>query len=212
LRLRNTNIQIVEYLPEALEELDCFNSKISQIYTLSPNLKNCFLAKNYLTILPSLSIWPQGLRVLDLAFNFLKEFPKWLPDSLEHLNLGNNLIEQVPKRLPINLKILSLRKNRINTVHTELLIRQKIIVFSLADNWLTEVPECIRTAREDNIEHYDLSANFLEDEYDDYAVKIQRAFRYYRMAARLRGWKRTRYLREELLAAAMHPDRYGNFF
>ena len=211
IQMRQTNIEIIENLPESVIELDCFNSKINQIYLLPRNIVRCFLAKNYITSPISPIIWHQGLKTLDLAFNFLTEFPKGLPDTIEHLNLGNNYIEEVPKRLPLNIKILILRKNRIHTVNTELRTRQHILLFSLANNYLTNIPQCILESNIEEIQQYDLTENFIEPIYHDAANIIQILYRNYKMSMPLRTWRRLSILREELIAAAMHPDRYGNF-
>ena len=211
IRMRHTNIQMVEYLPNSVRELDCFDSQINEIYLLPNDLLRCFLAKNYIASPISPNIWPYRLKTLDLAFNFLTEFPEGLPDTLEHLNLANNYITEVPKRLPLNIKTLILRKNRIHTVNTELLIRQSLLIFSLSNNYLTEVPKCILSASPEEIQQYDVNDNFIGEMYEEYADIIQTAYRLFKMRSPLRTWRRLSVLREELIAAAMHPDRYGNF-
>ena len=207
IRMRNTDIQIVEHLPQDLRDLDCYNAKIFEIYALPLSLVNCHLAKNYLSCV--VPMWPMGLKVLDLAFNFLTEFPQGLPDTLEHLNLSNNLIKEVPKRIPLRLNTLILRGNKIRKVRLELVARQKLLIFSLADNCLTELPKCLYEGEQ--ISQYDVSRNFLEPEYDIYARKIQEWFVLVRGRNILRSWRRICILREELLQVAMRPDRYGNF-
>jgi Leucine-rich repeat (LRR) protein len=211
LRLRNTSVQIIEYLPAELEELDCYSSKVNNIYTLPQNLLRCFLAKNNLTILPEPKFWPQRLKVLDLAFNYLTEFPEGLPDSIEHLNLANNYIKVVPQRIPASCKTLILRKNSIREVKLELLPGQRLLVLSLANNLLTTLPEVIERSTYEEIQQYDVSQNFLELEHCVCAQKIQKWFKACIIRCILRTRKRTVTLREELLEVAMHPDRYGNF-
>jgi len=211
IRMRHTNIQMIEHLPNSVRELDCFDSQINEIYLLPRDLARCFLAKNYISSPICPNIWPYRLKTLDLAFNFLTEFPEGLPDTLEHLNLANNFITEVPKRLPLNIKTLILRKNRIRTVHTELLIRQNLLVFSLDNNCLTDVPKCILDATVEEIQQYDVNNNYIGQVYDESADIIQTGYRLYKMRSPLRTWRRLSVVREELIAAAMHPDRYGNF-
>ena len=56
-----------------------------------------------------------------------------------------------------------------------------------------------------------LTDNFIGEMYEEYADIIQTAYRLFKMRSPLRTWRRLSVLREELIAAAMHPDRYGNY-
>ena len=48
-------------------------------------------------------------------------------------------------------------------------------------------------------------------QYDSYVKKIQFVYTKYKLKKAIRTWARLVKIQEELLAAAMHPDRLGKF-
>lgn len=217
-------------LPPTLEKLSARHTNIQQIQTLPPNLKQLVVNFTLLTKLPrrihleileahtnhlsSMSLptdWGLRLRILNLSNNRLKEFPRSLPESLEQLHLQYNLIELVPT-LPSALQVLLIGHNKVkNIVLTKrktplayLQVTNNQLTFSLVElqlmnddfTWVKTVGEA------DNW----CGLNFITA-----SELIKRAWRRYRLRKTLRTWLKTARVKEELIATAMHPSRYGHF-
>jgi hypothetical protein len=73
------------------------------------------------------------------------------------------------------------------------------------------MPKCILGVSPEEIQQYDITDNFIGEVYQESADIIQTAFHLFKMRSPLRTWRRLSVVREELISAAMHPDRYGNF-
>jgi Leucine-rich repeat (LRR) protein len=217
-------------LPPTLEKLSARHTNIQQIQTLPPNLKQLVVNFTLLTKLPrrihleileahtnhlsSMSLpsdWGLRLRILNLSNNRLKEFPRSLPESLEQLHLQYNLIELVPT-LPSALQVLLIGHNKVkNIVVTKR--KTPLAYLQLTNNQLTF----------SLVEHQLMSNDFTwvktVDEADNWcglnfitaSELIKRAWRRYRLTKTLRTWLKTARVKEELIATAMHPSRYGHF-
>jgi len=231
LRLDNNCIRAPpEALPPTLEKLSVRHTNILQIQTLPPNLKELIVNYTLLTKLPrkihlevleahtnhlsSISLpfdWGLRLRILNLSNNRLKEFPRNLPDCLEQLHLQYNQIESVPD-LPMNLQILSIGHNKIKSIS----IKKRHIPLTyvqLTDNELTfSVIEFQMIHRECIwARSVDESHNWIGFKFSLASDIIKRAWGQYRIKKTLRTWLKTARVKEELMATAMHPSRYGNF-
>jgi hypothetical protein len=231
LRLDNNCIRsLPEGLPPILEKLSARHTNIQQIHTLPATLKELLINLTLLNKLPRrihLEIleahtnhlttsglphdWGLRLRILNLANNRLKEFPRRLPDCLEQLHLQYNLIELVPA-LPTNLQVLSIGHNKVNN-----------IVFTKRSTPLTYVQltdnQLAFSVVEFQMIHDDCTWAKTVDEPDNWvglkfeiaSDLIKRVWRRYRLKKTLRTWLKTARVKEELIATAMHPSRYGNF-
>ena len=217
-------------LPPTLEKLSARHTNIQQIQTLPPNLKQLVVNFTLLTKLPrrihleileahtnhlsSMSLptdWGLRLRILNLSNNRLKEFPRSLPESLEQLHLQYNLIELVPT-LPSPLQVLLIGHNKVKNIA---LTKRKtpLAYLQVTNNQLTF----------SLVEHQLMSNDFTwvktVDEADNWcglnfitaSELIKRAWRRYRLRKTLRTWLKTAHVKEELIATAMHPSRYGHF-
>jgi len=217
-------------LPPTLEKLSARHTNIQQIQTLPPNLKQLVVNFTLLTKLPrrihleileahtnhlsSMSLptdWGLRLRILNLSNNRLKEFPRNLPESLEQLHLQYNLIELVPT-LPSALQVLLIGHNKVKNI---VLTKRKtpLAYLQVTNNQLTF----------SLVEHQLMSNDFTwvktVDEADNWcglnfitaSELIKRAWRRYRLKKTLRTWLKTARVKEELIATAMHPSRYGHF-
>jgi Leucine-rich repeat (LRR) protein len=107
----------VEYFnetPPNLTYLSAVRGNLKILPWLSPDLQVLILASNHLSLPALPRLWPNSLRVLDIANNGLSEIPVGLPSTLETLILDHNQISIVPKgRVPASIVCLNLRKNRI---------------------------------------------------------------------------------------------------
>jgi len=231
LRLDNNCIRsLPEGLPPTLEKLSARHTNILQIHTLPATLKELIINLTLLNKLPRrihLEVleahtnhlttsglphdWGLRLRILNLANNRLKEFPRRLPDCLEQLHLQYNLIELVPA-LPTNLQVLSIGHNKVNNiVFTRR--RTPLTYVQLTDNQLAFSVVEFQMIHRDCIwaTTVDESDNWVGLKFEIASDLIKRVWRRYRLKKTLRTWLKTARVKEELIATAMHPSRYGNF-
>lgn len=213
-------------LPDSIEDLDISHTDIVHVQALPAQLKRFRAKFTRMRTLP-LALpegveqfeasesyilngglprkWGSALRSLDLHGNCLREFPKRLPGTLRELNVSNNDIVKFCERreLPAGLEILHAGRNRILAVPGWFVRDFSRTLFTIQQNRLTEFPvgrNCISAIDQWVGPHFQLAAALIQ------AVWRRRAAR-----RRLRAWLQTARLREELLAAAMHPDRAGRF-
>jgi len=230
LRLDNNCIRsLPEGLPPTLEKLSARHTNILQIQTLPATLKELLINLTLLNKLPRrihLEVleahtnhlvssglpydWGLRLRILNLANNRLKEFPRNLPNCLEQLHLQYNQIEVVPS-LPNNLHVLSIGHNKIKSI--SLKKRQTPLTYiQLTDNELTfSLQEFQMIHRETWARSIDESDNWCGLKFTLASDSIKRVWRRYCLKKTLRTWLKTARVRQELVATAMHPSRYGQF-
>ena len=217
-------------LPPTLEKLSARHTNIQQIQTLPPNLKQLVVNFTLLTKLPrrihleileahtnhlsSMSLptdWGLRLRILNLSNNRLKEFPRSLPESLEQLHLQYNLIELVPT-LPSALQVLLIGHNKVkNIVVTKR--KTPLAYLQVTNNQLTFSFVELQLMSNDFtwVKTVDEADNWCGLNFITASELIKRAWRRYRLKKTLRTWLKTARVKEELIATAMHPSRYGHF-
>ena len=217
-------------LPPTLEKLSARHTNIQQIQTLPPNLKQLVVNFTLLTKLPrrihleileahtnhlsSMSLptdWGLRLRILNLSNNRLKEFPRNLPESLEQLHLQYNLIELVPT-LPSALQVLLIGHNKVKNI---VLTKRKtpLAYLQVTNNQLTFSLVELQLMNDDFtwVKTVDEADNWCGLNFITASELIKRAWRRYRLRKTLRTWLKTARVKEELIATAMHPSRYGHF-
>lgn len=217
-------------LPPTLEKLSARHTNIQQIQTLPPNLKQLLVNFTLLTKLPrrihleileahtnhlsSMSLptdWGLRLRILNLSNNRLKEFPRSLPESLEQLHLQYNLIELVPT-LPSALQVLLIGHNKVKNI---VLTKRKtpLAYLQVTNNQLTFSLVELQLMNDDFtwVKTVDEADNWCGLNFITASELIKRAWRRYRLRKTLRTWLKTARVKEELIATAMHPSRYGHF-
>ena len=217
-------------LPPTLEKLSARHTNIQQIQTLPPNLKQLVVNFTLLTKLPrrihleileahtnhlsSMSLptdWGLRLRILNLSNNRLKEFPRNLPESLEQLHLQYNLIELVPT-LPSALQVLLIGHNKVKNI---VLTKRKtpLAYLQVTNNQLTFSLVELQLMNDDFtwVKTVDEADNWCGLNFITASELIKRAWRRYRLKKTLRTWLKTARVKEELIATAMHPSRYGHF-
>ena len=217
-------------LPPTLEKLSARHTNIQQIQTLPPNLKQLVVNFTLLTKLPrrihleileahtnhlsSMSLptdWGLRLRILNLSNNRLKEFPRSLPESLEQLHLQYNLIELVPT-LPSALQVLLIGHNKVKNI---VLTKRKtpLAYLQVTNNQLTFSLVELQLMNDDFtwVKTVDEADNWCGLNFITASELIKRAWRRYRLRKTLRTWLKTARVKEELIATAMHPSRYGHF-
>ena len=110
----------IEYIPDGITDLYCYNNKLTQLLTmgdsygipkLPDSLKSLHCGGNELYSLPKL---PDSLIELSCLYNQLTELPK-LPNGLISLYCNNNNITSLPK-LPESLKRLNCYDNQLTSL------------------------------------------------------------------------------------------------
>lgn len=221
---------IPEGLPITLEKLSVRHTNILQIHTLPPTLKELIINFTLLNKLPrrihlevleahtnhihSIGLpfdWGMRLRSLNLSNNRLTQFPSNLPDSLEQLHLQYNQIEVVPN-LPSNLQVLTIGYNKVKTIVFKKR-KTPLTYVQLTNNQLTFSVIEVQISHPEHIwaRSIDESHNWSNITYDLTSNLIKRVWRRYRLKKTLRTWLKTARVKEELIARAMHPSRYGQF-
>jgi Leucine-rich repeat (LRR) protein len=211
LQISGFHFHVLNHLPRSLKRLEAENGCLKMIQSrLPPTLERLNLGRNYLKSAALPLFWGHALRELRLGNNCLTEFPKRLPGTLEFLHLQGNLITHIPGSLPPKLRVLMLSFNRIRSVHLE--FRSSPLEFvDLRDNCLTQA-DIWTCARETGwAKNLDMDDNWNFIHHIQAAFRIQKAWRGSRMRHRLRAWKRTKFLKPQLLERAMAPERAGRF-
>ena len=106
------NIEGIQYFT-SLIYLDCSNTIIQSSPSLPASLKYVNFSQTYPEgfVVPTLDIFPNGLRYLDISINSLSTLPPSLPDSLRVLNCFANRLSYLPP-LPSKLDTLICSFNR----------------------------------------------------------------------------------------------------
>jgi hypothetical protein len=215
----------------SLERLNIGRTNLETISLLPRFLTHLLASKCYrLRMLPNR--FPTGLRVAilnDCALRYAGLPGTW--GSLEELNLSHNSLERFPRNLPPTLKILNLTHNRIRELPDDFNQRfPHLEICMLALNKLRSVPvqnrfrklvfidvrenELIASLEDQNraIERtwaFTISEeqNWMQQEHIVSASLIQKNWRLATMKRRLRTWKRTRDIKDELMCVSMMPER-----
>lgn len=202
LNLSKNNIKTLDKLPPSLQSLSANFNKIQMIQSRLPNsLIELDLLGNSLRMGSLPMHWSNNLRVLNLGYNHLKEFPKRLPDSLEDIRLMNNEIKVIPSKLPANLKRLVLSGNRIQQLPVSTNIRLEILILShnqLTDNFETRPINWVT--------HLFEEYNWNQFKHHSAQVILKGCWKRYLLKIRLRQFVRSRRIYNELLMVTLHPD------
>jgi Leucine-rich repeat (LRR) protein len=204
-----TRLRKIPALPPGLIYLSVNRSEIHSLPRSLPNgLLVLHASMNFLNYRGLPSNWGNSLRYVNLSNNHLKEFPDF-PSTVEHIILNSNMISEIPCELPFNLKTLCVAKNKLKKIH--IMNRRHPIRYVLLDN--NQLLESYSDLQEDSGIHWAEHIQELDNwvEYDLFVERIRVAWRKFIFRKRLRIWKKTATIRSELLAAAMHPQRAGQF-
>jgi Leucine-rich repeat (LRR) protein len=201
LNVSHNRLVTVTGLPQTLKTFRAESNEITMVQSkLPPFLTSIHLAYNALKFAGLPLNWPATLRELHLDNNCIEKFPRKLPDSLEVLTLNQNNLIELPAHLPSNLQLLSVCSNKLRVVPG---FSRKLKVCLLDDNCLVEIPE----AQPGQL----LSAenNWTSPEHKEAQQRIRSCWKRFVLQLRLRHFKRTHVLREELYIISMHPDRWN---
>ena len=232
LNIGDNPIESLEFLNQIqnLQQLDVSRTRLEWLSPLAKTLIHLQATKCYILRMlpnrlpPSIRIvhlsdcdlryaglpgyWGDQLEELNLAFNKIEKFPRNLPSSLKTLNLTGNRIQQIPndmnERLP-NLEVLFLGSNRIREVPMKYR-RKKILLAHFSDNELTKSLHELNTELL-WAEEIDDRRNWNTAAHEQLASRIQKNWRVSRIHRRIRIWRRTRVLKEELFCVSMMPER-----
>jgi Leucine-rich repeat (LRR) protein len=193
-------ITIVTNLPPTVKTLIADTNHISMMQSkLPPALEAIHLGYNCLRYAGLSLSWPSTLRELHLNHNEIDRFPRKLPPSLEVLNLSYNKLTELPERLPTSLRVAVFSFNRIHKLPP---YTKRIPVFLIDNNCLTETPSGeIATV-------FSAEDNWDTPDHKEAQTIIRNCWKRYVLTLRLRHFKRTVVLREELFTVSMMPERW----
>jgi Leucine-rich repeat (LRR) protein len=210
LTLEKTELDTISLLPRSLEILKARHNYLTMLPNRFPmNIRIIHLDQNCLRYAGLPSYWGTALKELHLSHNKIDRFPRNLPLTLEVLNLSQNRISELPASLQglPNLQVLSLANNKLRTVRIE--IRRHPIAFvNVSNNELTVL------LQDENREIQSRWAkcivedkNWTRTQHQKAASRIQKNWRVSRIQVRIRTWKRTKVVKEELFCVSMMPER-----
>jgi Leucine-rich repeat (LRR) protein len=210
LNLRKTRLDTIPLLPRFLQLLHAEYNYLTMLPNRFPtNLRVVHLEHNCLRYASLPGYWGTALEELHLANNKIERFPRNLPPTLQILNLSQNRIAELPSSLNgfPNLKCFSIANNRIRTVSIELR-RHPIHLVNLANNELTVSIEPLNRELQSKWASMILEEkNWTSSHHEKSAKRIQKNWRIAALKQRLRTWKRTRVVKEELMCVSMMPER-----
>ena len=203
-----TDVESLPLLPAGLKRFSAVACRLRTLpASFPPALESLSLYDNFLTskALAAGAPFPAALRSIDIGKNRLTEWPRGLPAGLHTLHLQRNRIRAIggPGAVPTSLELVALTHNSLFEIPSWLADRRTTF-WLLSDNALLEPPPQLPTILDAQRQWYDMQHLLA-------VSRIQRAWRCGRARRRLAALRRCRYLRPELLALAMHPDRVGSF-
>jgi Leucine-rich repeat (LRR) protein len=212
LDIGRTNIDTISLLPQFLVQLlasKCYRLRILP-NRFPPTLRVATLNDCSLRYASLPGYWGTALEELNLAFNEIDRFPRNLPPTLKTLNLTHNRIREVPedfnRKFP-HLEVCMLAFNKIRRVPVQTRIRKLAFVDVRHNELIVSLEEQNRTLERTWAETISEEQNWMEQKHSVSASLIQKNWRLARMKRRLRTWKRTRVVREELMCVSMVPER-----
>lgn len=212
LNVGRTNLEAISLLPRFLTHLlasKCFRLRMLP-NRFPPGLRVAVLNDCSLRYASLPGFWGTQLEELNLAYNEIERFPRNLPPSLKTLNLTHNRIRELPEsfnsQFP-NLEVCLLAFNKLKTIPVEYR-RKKIAFVDLRSNELVESVEEKNHAIERRwAETISEEQNWTGPVHTLSARLIQKNWRIATIKRRIRTWKRTQEIKEELLCVSMMPER-----
>jgi Leucine-rich repeat (LRR) protein len=223
LNFEKNPLKSVEFLRESsVEMLDITGCKCKTLSGLPASLKILIADGNSMTMVqskvpPLLEIiqlshnslyyaglplnWSTSLRELHLDYNHIEKFPRKLPDSLEILTLNHNELTSLPIELPASLVVFCVNSNRIRFL-PEYKTHKRFSIFLIEDNCLVSLPEEFKSTI------FSTKYNWNQSKHHDSQKKIRKCWKQYVLSLRLRHFKRTNTVREELFVVSMMPERW----
>jgi hypothetical protein len=189
-------------LPQSLKKLKAdYNSMMMIQSKLPPSIESIQLTHNALRFAGLPLNWSVCLRELHLDHNDIEKFPRKLPDSLEILTLNHNQLTSLPNELPSSLVVFCVNSNRIRYL-PEYKTHKRFTLFLIEDNCLVSIPEDFKSTNLSTNHNWNLPLHH------DAQRKIRKCWKQYVLPLRLRHFKRTNTLREELFIVSMMPERW----
>lgn len=212
LNVGRTNLETIGLLPRFLTHL-----LASKCYRLRM-LPNRFPSTLRVAILNDCSLryaglpgnWGLTLEELNLSHNTLERFPRNLPPTLKILNLTHNRIRELPEdfnqQFP-HLEICMLAFNKLRSVPVKNRIRKLLFVDVRKNELISSLEDKNRAIERTWAVTISEEQNWMEQIHSLGASVIQKNWRLATMKRRLRTWKRTRGIKEELMCVSMMPER-----
>ena len=196
-----------DLLPKNIETLYSSSCGLRCLPTLSDfhKLKRLDLGYNNLTKITDL---PPNLEELYLNHNQLTKFPVLTP-KVHHVDVSKNKLRAFPPLIQASLTVINASFNQITEVNTTLARNSVICSINLSYNWITKEPIIYQSEPRRFV--LNINQNFVGDEFEWNQVLVARRFQTIMLLKFCRIIARTQRFKEELFAAAMHPDRLGNF-
>jgi hypothetical protein len=218
-------------LPSSLEFLSIENNRILEIFAdqIPKQIEIFFCSACGIKILPPLNQF-ERLTKLDLGYNNLTEipemppnllelylnnnqlinFPSSLPPKLHHIDLARNKLRNLKTIIQSSLTVINLSYNQIDDVSIALNMNSQLCSINLSHNWLTKEPIILqRDIRRRFV--INVNRNWLDQAVAWNQLLVARRFQTIMWIKFCRIIARTQRIKEELLATAMHPSRWGNF-
>jgi hypothetical protein len=211
LNVGKTNLETISLLPRSLKQLlasKCF--RLRMLPNRFPSTLRIAVLNDCSLRYASLPGYWGSVEELNLANNEIERFPRNLPPCLKMLNLSGNKLRDLPEefnqKFP-SLEVCLLASNKLRRVPVQRRVR-KLVFVDLCNNLL------IQSVEDQNrlIEHTWASTiseheNWTDPIHTRMALRIQTNWRLSRTKRRLRTWKRTRGIRDELMCVSMMPER-----
>lgn len=201
LDIHRNYLKVLEHLPLTLERLDASINEVRMVQSRLPSsIQYVSLNNNFLAYAGLPLKWGNSLHTLLLDKNRIERFPKNLPDSLHTLVLSRNKISELPKKLPASLKVLNVSSNRIRSV-PDYREHGVFTMFLVSNNCLVTLPDASVAKVLETDENWDLQ------KHSEAQRKIRKCWKRHVFSLRLRHFRRTNTVREELFSISMMPER-----
>jgi E3 ubiquitin-protein ligase SlrP len=199
--LTRCQCKTISGLPSTLRVLTADTNPLAMLQSRLPDtLEVLNLTYNCLRYAGLPLTWGPSLRELHLDHNDIERFPRKLPESLEILTLNHNCLTDLPNKLPASLQILMVNSNRIRQLPTYK-NHKRFTLFLADDNCLAEIPDVHSRV-------FSAQENWDTPEYKEAQQKIRTCWKRYVLTLRLRHFKRTVLVRDELFTVSMMPERW----
>lgn len=201
LNVSQNRLTLLNGLPQTIQRIVADSNQITMIQSkLPPLLERLDVSYNSLRFAGLPLNWSSSLRELHLNSNCIEKFPRNLPEGLEILTLNKNKLKSIPNDLPSSLKVLCVASNRIQYVPRW---KPNRFAFLLLDNNCLTEP--VSTAVSIVVSQEN---NWNEPIHQNSQRKIKQCWKRCVLTLRLRQYKRTRSVKEELFMVSMQPERW----
>lgn len=211
LNVGRTNVETISLLPKALMHLlasKCFRLRMLP-NRFPPTLRIAILNDCSLRYASLPGYWG-SVEEVNLANNEIERFPRNLPTTLKVLNLKGNKIRELPddfnQKFPI-LEVCMLNSNKLRKIPVHPRLRKLVFIDVCNNELIYSVEDQNRLIDQRWAFTISEDGNWTEPIHRSMASRIQKNWRISNTKRRLRTWKRTRGIKDELMCVSMMPER-----